>query len=195
MLIDHSWEHMLIVLSTVIVTYIAVVQGLVWPLSTNLTCACPIYPWTHDKHKLPIRLAPTLQHRHINLASQHDVMCCRAWCGCLTLISQVHALTTAGYMTSSFDRQVLCQLITQAHCRCDVLFLVQGLVWVLNMYLTGACPDYRYSHDNQPPTARQLAQAIVQLQSSGKPQEVGLLTRLLVLASCVLQLSHSTCRY
>ncbi len=37
---------------------------------------------------------------------------------------------------------------------------MQGLVWVLNMYLQAECPNYRWTHDNEAPSSQQLIQAI-----------------------------------
>lgn len=42
------------------------------------------------------------------------------------------------------------------------------------MYVNGACPDYRWTHDNEAPTASQLAHAILQLQSADLPRQVQL---------------------
>ena len=37
---------------------------------------------------------------------------------------------------------------------------MQGVVWVLNMYLQAECPNYRWTHDNEAPSSQQLIQAI-----------------------------------
>ncbi len=37
---------------------------------------------------------------------------------------------------------------------------MQGLVWVLNMYLQAECPNYRWTHDNEAPNSQQLIQAV-----------------------------------
>ena len=48
-----------------------------------------------------------------------------------------------------------------------LLMPLQGLVWVLNMYLKAECPDYRWIHDNEAPSMHQLVEAIKALK---KPQ-------------------------
>ena len=40
---------------------------------------------------------------------------------------------------------------------------MQGLEWVLDMYYTGSCPDYRFAYDRQPPSITEL---MVYLKSS-----------------------------
>ena len=45
---------------------------------------------------------------------------------------------------------------------------LQGLIWLMNMYLQGECPDYRWTHDNEPPSMQQLAEAIKSLK---QPQQ------------------------
>ena len=46
---------------------------------------------------------------------------------------------------------------------------LQGLVWVLNMFLQAECPDYRWTHDNEPPSVQQLIKGLQGLKSSPQP--------------------------
>ena len=59
---------------------------------------------------------------------------------------------------------------------------MQGLVWVLNMYLQAECPNYRWTHDNEAPSSQQLIQAIkfMKTASSVGASQVLLSWRMLV---------------
>ena len=45
---------------------------------------------------------------------------------------------------------------------------MQGLVWVLNMYLSGECSNYRWAHDNEAPSLPQLVKALKMLATSSQ---------------------------
>lgn len=51
----------------------------------------------------------------------------------------------------------------------DAQRYAQGLVWVLNMFLQAECPDYRWTHDNEPPSVQQLIKGLQGLKSSPQP--------------------------
>ena len=50
----------------------------------------------------------------------------------------------------------------------DFWSMLQGLEWVLEMYYTGSCPDYRFVYDRQPPT---LIELIKHLQAEAQKHE------------------------